>query len=211
MKANSPPPELVEGKKVGALLHRAYDAYWVSKKGGVIVYNDERDVNSFEDDVAGLIEKLRREEIDGFVLDVYTMYVVTILAPLYLSPQNIDFFDLHTLRTEKTFDAGLSYGMLVRDKEDYDYFKDYAFDTQLRLEMMYSSEWVTQKMGQRGRYYSAQGENRLFSTDAHYFQQTVIVILVVVTLLFTFGWLYERKRKKLHVLPCVKSNRVSPV
>ena len=71
IKANSPPPPDIRGNNVGALWSRDYDAHLIAQYGGNIIWNDE-DYIDIPDDILQLILKLKRYEIDGFILDKWT-------------------------------------------------------------------------------------------------------------------------------------------
>ena len=70
---NSPPPPTMDGKKTGALLYRDYDHIMTVKNGGMVVQNEESETVDFTQDVVNLLSKLKRGDIDGFVLDETTL------------------------------------------------------------------------------------------------------------------------------------------
>ena len=80
---------------MGTLMFRDYDSYVVSSLGGYYHYNT---------DVRSLLE-LRKKEIDGFLLDRYTLWAlldpVTIKAAFRFTKEEESFFNNDTLRTEQ--------------------------------------------------------------------------------------------------------------
>ena len=103
VEANSPPPLKMDGKKVGTLRFRDYDSYVVSSLGGYCHYNT--DATDFFTDVRSLLNKLRKKEIDGFLLDRYTLWAlldpITIKAAFRFTEEEESFFNNDTLRTEQ--------------------------------------------------------------------------------------------------------------
>ena len=84
----------MDGKKVGTLMFRDYDSYVVSSLGGYYHYNT---------DVRSLLE-LRKKEIDGFLLDRYTLWALLdptmINAEFWFTKEEESFFNNDTLRIE---------------------------------------------------------------------------------------------------------------
>ena len=60
----------ISGRRVGILKYRDYDASLVIREGGVI---KESNSWNFYSDVLSLIRMLREGEVDGFVIDKYTL------------------------------------------------------------------------------------------------------------------------------------------
>ena len=102
VEANSPPPLKMDGKKVGTLRFRDYDSYVVSSLGGYCHYNT--DATDFFTDVRSLLNKLRKKEIDGFLLDRYTLWALLdptmINAEFWFTKEEESFFNNDTLRIE---------------------------------------------------------------------------------------------------------------
>ena len=70
MNAMNPHHDSMSGRRVGVLKYRDYDASLVVREGGII-----KETNSwnFYSDVLSLIRMLRDGEVDGFVIDKYTL------------------------------------------------------------------------------------------------------------------------------------------
>ena len=144
VKTNSPPPEKIDGKNIGVLRYRDYDTYVVSVYGGNIVHNT--DAEDFVSDIIGLINKLKNDEINGFLLDKYTLWFVTEMRTAFMTPEMQYFFTQETLFTEQeAISESLSYGLLIRNTDDYNYFKDFVHDDVLRISISWTGNWVRVK------------------------------------------------------------------
>ena len=70
---------------------------------------------------------LRLGEIDGFILDRYTFitlcsYIDSHLSTNHELADDVHYMETKTIQTEKNYGGrGLSFGLLVRDDEDYRY------------------------------------------------------------------------------------------
>ena len=76
-----PHHDSMTGRRVGVLKYRDYDATLVVSEGGVVV---ETDGWNFYSDVLLLMRKLRLNEIDGFVLDKYTLMYTKVCVMRFL-------------------------------------------------------------------------------------------------------------------------------
>ena len=199
LEANDPPPKKMDGKKVGTLRFRDYDSYVVSTHGGYSQYNT--DATNFSSDVLGLVNKLRREEIDGFLLDRYTLWAVldskTTKTNLSITKEDAEFFHNDTLRTEQVVDGdSLSYGILIKKLEDFRYFKDFIRDAQLRNTVAWTRLWLKDKDRYKGHYHSEIGENALFSFRGDQFQLIMLVLVSMIGAIIIFGVCFEVYRRK---------------
>lgn len=193
MDANFPPNPQMSGANVGALKFREYDASVIAGHGGSVVETDGWD---FLSDVFLLIEKLQEGEIDGFVLDKYTLrstisnlkLLSTKNETSYRHKHNIQFFLTKTLRTKKLYDGEkLSYGILVKNDVDHDFFRPTIIDNRLPLETAIALDW--NKMEPRGE------ERVLFSPQNPYFIASLKVIAYIFASIFVFGLCFEICRK----------------
>lgn len=200
LKATQPHEHSMSGAKVGALKYRDYDATVIVKQGGVV---KETDAWNFYSDILELARMLRTEEIDGFIIDKYTLAYTTgyfewkknnldtyvsrnkSQAETYAERrQDIEFFAAKTYRTVKNYDGEkLSYGVLVKNVEDYDYFRHAIQDNRFSLETSVGS--VMNEIFPRGT------ERDIFSSSGIYYQQTIKVIGIVLGLITLFGMLFE--------------------
>ena len=122
VKTNSPPPEKMDGKNVGILKNRDYDTYIVSMHGGNIIHNNN--TNDFISDIRGLVTMLMNDKIHGFLIDKYTAWFVAELGKTLFTPEMWTFVLNETLFTEQeAVGESLSYGLLIRKTDDYNYFK----------------------------------------------------------------------------------------
>ena len=101
--------------------YRDHDTLQVVANGGRVVRNT--DVDNFSSDVSRLIGKLRSDEIEGFVFDKWTLAYVMLLGGQFLTQEDMDFLVSDTTRREiGTIEDHHSYGILVRERELFDYF-----------------------------------------------------------------------------------------
>ena len=198
VEANAPPPKKMDGKKVGTLRFRDYDSYVVSTHGGYCHYNTN--ATDFFSDVRGLVNKLMKNEINGFLLDRYTLWVVLdpALTNLIFTKEEEEFFSNETLRTEQEVKGdSLSYGVLIKNHEDYEYFKHYIHDAQLRYTLIWTKWWLKDRNKYTGYYHSNIGDNALFSTQGEPFRLTMIVLVAVIAVIVLFGFFFEIHRQKM--------------
>lgn len=74
LKANTPPPPAMKGKKIGMIKHRDYEGYVIARHQGHKVEIDGPDLLS---DTHQLIQRLKSNHIDGFLLDKLTFYYIS--------------------------------------------------------------------------------------------------------------------------------------
>ena len=199
VSSNSPPPMKMAGKKVGTLRFRDLDNYGVTSRGGYYVRNEY--ATDFKSDIKGLLTMLRKDAIDGLLLDVWTLWSLTKVfqdSPwvLDLTDEERTFFLNETLRTRKEFE-NKSYGILIRNKDDYDYFKDFILDLNLRSLIFFTGQWVKTRGTMGGKFYSSEGQNILFAHEEQYFQYTIMAMAGFVAFVTVFGIFYELRRKKM--------------
>ena len=188
IQVNSPPPPDMKDALVGALSYRDYDVYVISQHGGIARWNE--DATNFTSDLIQLITKLEEKEIDGFLLDKWTLcYATLVLNDISISTEDIHlkntikFFMKKTIRAEKSGKGEkLAYGILVKYLDDYEYFKDFIQDNRLRSEIEGSFKWNIlrneMKENKEGTFYSATRNkfslslrafrNRDFNHDGNY-------------------------------------------
>ena len=204
IQLNSPPPADMKDALVGALWYRDYDVYVISQHGGNVRRNE--DATNFTSDLIQLITKLEERKIDGFLLDKWTLYYATyILNATSYSTEDIHlintitFFMKNTIRAEKSYKGEkLTYGILVKHTEDYEYFKDFIQASRLGIEIEGALLWTMVqkeiKEQNAGTFYST-SSNILFSPSKHYFLYSTIVISAMIGIIVLFGIFYELNRK----------------
>ena len=205
IQVNSPPPPDMKDAQVGVLRYRDYDLYVIAQHGGNVILNEV--ATNFTSDLIQLITKLKAKEIDGFLLDKWTLHYATYMlnATSYSTEDihlknTITFFMRNTIRSEKGYDGGkLAYGILVKHMDDYEYFKDFIQDSRLRIEIEGAFYWNilrnTYKEHLTWTFYSSTS-NKLFSPSENYFVHSVIVISGMMGIIVLFGIFYELKRKR---------------
>lgn len=215
MDANSPPPPHVKDMRVGALQYRDFEHMIIANKGGILVKTDGVD---FYSDLILLIDKLRNNDIDGMVFDKYTLHYATyVLSLMYRNPRvfanssqypltnefvksRIDYFMNETMRTDMPFiGEKLSYGIMMKNSQAYDYFRHTISDNRLRNKIEYDLQWnkIKKKFAaqKKGSFYSSL--NVLFSPRNYYFQTSLKAITLMLIVICLFGVFYELKNGKL--------------
>ena len=188
-KANSLPSPTMIGTKVGAFRHRLYESIVVAKYGGVLI--DIEPVNATEG-IRQLISKLKRKEIDGFVLDKYMLLMYNYHFKNSSKYKDaVDFLKKKTIQTEIVYTGGqFSYGILVKDLDDYQFLVDFVIDNREVLNTCnnllinsYSKRESVDKV-----------INPLFSSSSGIFWQSFINICITIIIICCFGILYEFQR-----------------
>lgn len=192
MRANTPPPPHLVGARVGALRHRVYDACLIAEKGGILI---DSHAKNDEEGIFKLIQLLQARKIDGFILDRYT-YIIFMGSSRNLKSKDskiklaIDYINERTIKTEQKIESKkLSFGMLVKNKEDFEYFAEFARDnrevinacTGLMINMNSAYIKVTRS------------QNILFSKE--YFWPSFAVVSVILGSICFFGAVYEIFRR----------------
>lgn len=214
MKALQPLVNDMTGSKVGVLRYRDYDASLVVKHGGIVA---EAPSWNFYSDILLLIGMLRREEINGFVIDKYTLaYTIDYFAwketnsdslitmnrtnteDYSVRKDDIDFFRNYTDRTLKEYKGDeLAYGALIRDTDVYQYFRDAIRDNRLPFDT-----YIGSNMNQ---LFPRKTYTNIFSASSEYFLDSVFVLAGILLTICMFGLVYELYKRK--VFWCRKANR----
>ena len=183
--------------KVGALKFRDYDAHVISTNGGIIVEVDG--ASDFKNEIVQLLEMLRKKEIDGILVDKYTMWLITDVFNTWSYNKThslisvVNFFLNHTIRTQ-VYNEGrkLSYGILVKSYDDYIYFHDIITEWELNFHTQYSLSWNIRQAS--FRHHSTQ--LGLFSANEQYFQDTLAYMVIIIGVIWVFGIFYEIIRRQ---------------
>ena len=188
--ATAVPTPTMAGIKIGILNGRIYDASVVLKKGG---YVDMAENGSVMESIFELIEKLRNKNISGILIDkhAYTK------AHGYFTNNTENttiakFFKHQTYHT--VIDRGgvvYSYGILVKEKEDYDYFNQFVVDNHLNLQIC--KELQMHQLPDEG----PSKMHDIFSPDAGLFKISIKITLTLLAVIICIGVLYEIARKKI--------------
>ena len=195
MKANFPPTPDISGANVGALKYREYEASVIAEHGGLVSVSEGWD---FLSDMMLLIRKLMNKEIDGLLLDKYTLrYTTYVMEGVYSNKtifhqqkDEVNFFLKNTIRTTKYYESEkLSYGILVKHDRDYEYFRDAIRDNRLPLETEIALDWNKKE--------DKPGKLVLFSSTGPYFIASIKVISFIFGSICFFGIFYEICRRRL--------------
>lgn len=192
-KINTSVPPTMLGKYIGAIRYRLYEATHVAQNGGILV---DVHTDTLFDGIHELIEMLRNETVDGFVLDKYTLLL------FHQEMQTVDpykkdviFLKTKTRRTE-VFNQNekYSYGILVKDRIDYVFLAGFVKDNKIVLDTCnrllinrYSSEELT--VDEPLPLLSLSLSNRMFWL-------TFFVISIVLIIICLFGITYEIYRRR---------------
>ena len=90
-------------------------------------------------------------------------------------------------------------GILVKQTNDYEYFKDFVRDGRMGMEIGSAYFWnkirTEIKDHDDGKFYSSTS-NKLFSPSQHYFVHSILVISAMMVIIVLVGIFYEMKRKR---------------
>ena len=139
-----------------------------------------------------MVRLLKRREIDGFLLDRYTLWSI---------------IDKYTDGSEEDAEAGelisfigecvltsveytyelLSYGMLVRDQEDFEFLHNVIRSARFRLEITYRDVW-----NKAEHEFFHKHKPGLFDAEQPYFKYAAIVLSTAIALISMIGIVFER-------------------
>ena len=212
MSANQPYKPSMGEKNVGVLSYRSADALFVAKQDANVHLTGKWDVYS---DAIYLAGDLMNKRIDGIVVDKLTYIHMYRQAYSYWSSSGysaispvlreytksaMEFLATQTVLTQKKHDTKeLAYGILVKDKEVFEYlydaFADNRFTIETYLTMFYS-----------GVFNEGFAPN-LFSFENTNFKNSVTALGSVIGIILIFGvtfWLWCQKSKN-----AVKSSNIN--
>ena len=188
---------MLTSRKVGILKGRIYDASVVTKGGGYVVVNKQDDLmpGIFE-----LIDKLREDEIFGFVADKYTyIHLVQEMHKLRKSDQNsqnayAEFFLEGThLQEIKRSGENLGYGMLMKNNDDYEYLKHFISDNRPIIQTC--KELKMQNM--EPPHHDENATHNIFNPNSGLFMRALLFALMIIGGIFLLGLFYEIGRWKM--------------
>ena len=201
LEVNSPPVADMTGKNVAVLHFRDYDAYVVAQNDGHVVRNVG--YYTFNEDVVESIRRLRRGEVDGIAMDKWTVSAIPSLTKQNGISED-DIPDVHFLmrhcRAETLNYKGerLAYGILVRDKELYDYLEPFMKSNRMLVSIEDACDWTRQKIRDLDNNWKIErGSGILFSIRGRYFQGAMIGFIVLIVLMICFGVCFEGKRRSV--------------
>ena len=204
--ANRPSEPGMYGSEVGVLRYRAYDAHYAAMQGGVLKFV-ETDYHDFQTEVLTLFQHLRLKKVDGIVLDKHTLaYTLDYFRQhrKYISEEtawgdDVDFFLDRTVLTAKEYNGvKLAYGIIVRDEEDYRYFRSAFVDNRLPLSTVKQAEW-------NEREERVGDEAKLFDPGSVIFRRSLVSMVCCLGGVVCFGLAYELRRRG--IVHTKKTNR----
>ena len=187
--ANSPPTPTMGGSKVGVIRHRLYEAILIAKHGGILIDIERANVT---DGIHQLIYMLRCKQVDGFVLDQYTL----LLFHHYFKDSSryrddVDFLKKKTTLTDiSNTEDKFMYGVLVKNWDDYDFFVDYVIDNRDVI-----NTCNTLFLNNYTRHVKLhEMRHSLFSPSSKLFCPSLITITIIVVIICCVGAFYENRR-----------------
>ena len=193
-KSNPHGPSMA-ASRIGVLNGRILDASIVMNKGGHVEISKDGSMTS---GITELLTQLRTESINGFVVDKQ-VYVSTLTTYKQIAGHgnhqqktDANFFLSETLHTEIPHSGEVySYGILVKERMDYEYFIDFIKDNKHNVQICKELHMHTQP--------NHQGKNtrNIFSSEFNLFRRVLKGIAIILGFLILFGLLYEIMRRKL--------------
>lgn len=186
----------MHGKNVGVMKYRTFDATSVGKLGGII---RESSGGHQEEDFVELKRMLTNDSsISGIYLDKYTFMHVVIHA-LELKHagdkggmETAEFFLKKTTRTRIEYTGEeMSYGMLIRDEEDFGYLHEFIEDNHAVYESC-----ITIRLNARNVLHEGEESHNLFHPQGGAFYPTLIATLVACAVIVIFGVFFELLRTR---------------
>ena len=143
-----------------------------------------------------LIRLLRVGHIDGFILDRYTFvtlctYMDHQLATNHQLAHEIRYMKTKTVQTEKAYSGQrLSFGLLVRDDHDYEFFIDFVRGSDILINVCCGLV-INDIHVSRGVHIEYLKDEQLFTIDSGLFWPTFVAAGVALVCIACFGFAYE--------------------
>ena len=189
------------GHRIGVQRYRTFDSIVIAKNGGIAKPTAAGGAVG----VSQVVEMLRRNEIDGFVLDRFTMITFHTFFQNHPDFKSVEsYFHSAVDRSELSYNGEkLSYGILLKRVEDYNYLAEFVLDNQQVINtcngLMLNS--YSAAISLRGG-----AVNPLFSTTGGLFWPSVIIGSAAIGCIVSFGILYEWSRGKICMRAPLKSH-----
>ena len=176
-------------QKVGTL-NRTYENSLVVENGAVLVSTGSNDFNETEN-FFSLIKNLKRGRIDGFLIDKYTYRSFKENLLLMIKNEEIvKFFLSGTIITDVQHRGeDLSYGVLIKFKKRYDYFKPMFESNKLAFHAT-----IMQYLNNGARNSTSQNEDELKTETFDYAalrDLELAYFLIPLGIIVLFGMLFE--------------------
>ena len=188
----TPTTPTMAGKKIGILKGRMYEASIVLNKGGYVAVTENA---SIESGMHELVEKIHNKEIDGYVIDKFTyaatyeMFNQSAEGDGHSMKEHADYFLRNLYKTDiPKSDMRLTYGMLIKDEDDYDYFREYIVDNRHNLMTCKELQLHLHFYGKSMTSYN------IFQPNGPAFRITIIVVVSAIGVIFSMGIIYEFSR-----------------
>ena len=193
----TPTPKM-KGKIVGALMYRHYDEYMIAKHGGIAKhFSNSNVVHQFHT----LIHEYYKRKIDGVLIDRYLLAFGLENANHGIKEedenvQNVWRFTLSSDHTEKIDDSDMSYGILIKEFEVYEYFCDAIKENWLHYETIFTT-YANEHIAQNYKKYVVKIRNSrlapVFSPSDPYVYFAMAGIGGVIVLIGLVGIVYQWK------------------
>ena len=180
ISARAPANTDVAGNDVAVMKGRAHDIQIVAEKGAVIHMGT---IGRTMKGIDEMINLLQNGTVSGFIVDRNTHYHVTQRINNSKKYKHIKekLEKMDMVRTEKQHDQQtLSCGMLIRNLEDYKYFKSYFDNNRLDIRSCNS-------MRMNRRVSDENKPGNMFSSDSEVFETVLIGSLCIVGVMIVVG------------------------
>ena len=192
--AETGPSTDMNGKTVGTLKFRSYDATVVAKHGGILRAIEYDNVTSGIDSLVDRLfststkDNTTQDRLDGFLVDKHTYYYY--LKETLKKTGTFGKME-HTTFAEKSLSGEkLSFGMLLKNRSDYHYLRTYIEDNWLHFDAC--QEIMVNGMVKR---IERRRESALAQATDGFFFPIIKVSAILLAVVCCFGVIYEVKRK----------------
>ena len=177
----------LHGKMVGGLKYRLHDASLVAQYGGIL---HEIDFNDTAVGISELIKMMERSEIDGFLINRSTYYYFArVIKHAKYKHIGASINHINMVTTEVVCKGEQTVtGMLVKNVDDYQYFKRYFENNWIQIQTCFSS--------------ILSYKHTTFDTDSYssvdgLFYPFLYWSLGILAVLGCFGLIYEIRRHRM--------------
>merc|ERR1719427_1161617 len=186
MEARAPADTDMAGKNVAVMIGRAHDIQLVSDKGGVVHIGTIKHTMWGMNELLSLLEN---KTVQGFLVDRNTHYHFNNRIKegkyAYIG-ERIKHMDM--VRTEKVHTMEtLSCGMLIRNLQDYNFFKAYFDNNRLDIRSCNSMRLNTKDKAEVK-------PSNMFGSDSEIFTTVLIYSVSIVGAMMVMGLVVEGKR-----------------
>ena len=190
LQSKSPGDTTMANKKVGTL-NRHYENSLVIRNGGILAAKQETEGLTDEQRFFATLEALKTGKINGFLIDKYTyrMFKDRYQHETRGDNSSVDYFLHKTMLTDVPNTGNdLSYGLLIKFQNRYNYFQPMFESNKLAIESDIHRNVVSSS-------YSLESESTYKSTQIHN-EISIWFLLVPIACIFCFGGVFEVCRKK---------------